>query len=322
MDWAGIALLSVGVASLQYVLEEGTKRDWFQDPLISALAILSFVAIIFFVARELTAPMPAVNLSLFKDAVFMTGTLIGGIMFAMLMGVTFLLPVFMQNMLGYTAMQSGAALMPRALAMFVAMPIVGRIYNKIAPQVMVGVGILCFGASTWFMGKYTLNTSMPQLWLPLIIQGVALSCVWAPLATVALSTIDRTKLADATGLNALVRQIGGSIGLAIFATLMSRYSVQIRAALAAHIDVGRPEVAARLDILTRMFLAKGYDAASAHSAAGRALGAVVSTQANVLLFEKLFLLAGISFLAVMPLLVLLKSPKKTAAPKADVHVEM
>jgi DHA2 family multidrug resistance protein len=322
MDWAGIALLSVGLASLQYVLEEGTKNDWFRSPLITSLAVLSLAALALFVARELTATMPAVNLTLFKDKVFLSGTLVGAVMFAMLMAVTFLIPVFVQSMLGYTAVQAGLALMPRALVMFVLTPIIGRLYNKIQPRFVVAFGVLCFAVSTWFMSHYTLMTSTRQLILPLLIQGAGFACLFVPLTTVALTSIDRRRLPDATGLNSLMRQIGGSIGLAVFATLMTRYLVQIKASLATHVSVGRPEVMARLDQMTATLVARGLDPTSAALAAKRALGGVVMQQANVMLFEKLFLLTGIAFLFVLPLLWFLKAPAKSTAPKVDVHVEM
>ena len=117
------------------------------------------IALLLFVAREMTATMPAVNLSLFKDKVFLTGTLIGGVMFAMLMAVTFILPVFMQTLLGYDAMQSGVALMPRSLVMFLVVPIIGRIYNKVQPRIVVAFGIVCFAISALQMSHYTLATS-------------------------------------------------------------------------------------------------------------------------------------------------------------------
>src|SRR5439155_13967084 len=134
MDWAGIALLTLGVATLQYALEEGQKDDWFQSPVITSCAAIAAVTIAAFVIRERTATAPVVNMSLFKDAVFTSGTLIGAVMFAMLISLTFLLPVFMQELLGFTAVQSGVALMPRALTMMVAMPIIGRIYNTVSPR--------------------------------------------------------------------------------------------------------------------------------------------------------------------------------------------
>ena len=125
LDWQGIVLMTVGLASLQYVLEEGSRNDWFAS---HTIAIVSFVAVFVlaaFVIRELTAPVPAVDLSLFKDRVFLSGTLIGAVMFAILMSITFLLPLFMQQLLGFPALASGQALMPRALAMMVGIPLVG-----------------------------------------------------------------------------------------------------------------------------------------------------------------------------------------------------
>ncbi|HWE30622.1 MAG TPA: DHA2 family efflux MFS transporter permease subunit [Polyangia bacterium] len=323
MDWAGIAMLTVGLASLQYVLEEGNRKDWFEDSTIAVLAVTAVVALLLFAARELTATVPAVNLSLFKDKVFLSGTLIGGVMFAMLMAVTFILPVFMQTLLGYDAMQSGMALMPRSLIMFFVVPIVGRLYNKIQPRIVVAFGVLCFTVSTWFMSHYTLETSEQQLLIPLVIQGVGFACLWVPLATVALSTIDRRKMADATGLNSLVRQIGGSLGLAVFATLMTRYPIQIKAAIGAHLTAGRPELDQRIAAMTQLLIGKGYDVESARQAAFRALGGAVSRQAMMMTFEKMFLMAGIAFLFVLPLLYFLKAPENRAdAAKPEVHVEM
>ncbi|MDB4966384.1 MAG: Drug resistance transporter EmrB/QacA subfamily [Myxococcales bacterium] len=323
MDWAGIALLSVGVASLQYVLEEGTRKDWFQSPVISVLSVACILSILLFIARERTATMPAVDLSLFKDKVYLSGTVIGGVMFAMLMAVTFLLPVFMQEILGFTAMQSGLALMPRALVMFVVTPIIGRLYNRVQPRIFVAIGIICFAISTWQMSHYTLATTQRGVVWALLIQGVGFSLLFVPLTTVALSSIPRHRLADATGLNSLVRQIGGSIGLAAFATLMTRYQVQIKSAVASNITSGRPEVTERLAMLSQFLVHKGLDLATARLAAQRILGGLVAKQAMVMTFEKLFLVSGIAFLCVMPLLYFLKAPRTNGpSPKVDVHVEM
>jgi DHA2 family multidrug resistance protein len=318
MDWAGIALLCVGLSSMQYALEEGNKNDWFASPLIDGCLILGMFALALFVVRELTATVPAVDIGLFRDPVFLSGTLIGAIMFAMLMSLTFLLPLFMEEILGFTATQSGLALMPRTIVMMMGMPIVGRLYNKIPPRIFVGFGVIAFCVSAYMMSHYTLDTGPEGVMAALVVQGIGFSCLWVPLTTVALATIPRHKLADATGSNSLLRQIGGSIGLAIFATLLSRAQDQARAGLVAHIDPGRPEVQARI--------AAGHHAMGGWSGrlmATQALDFIVSRQAAVLAFEKMFLLAGILFLVVMPLLLFLKAPKSVAgAPKADAHVEL
>ncbi len=329
MDWTGIVLLSMGLCALQYVLEEGSRNDWFEDTTITLAALGAVVALAFFVVRELTAKVPAVNLRLFKDSVFTSGTLIGGVMFAMLMANTFLLPLFMQELLGFTAMQAGFALMPRSLVMMAATMVVGRLYNKVSPRIFVAGGVLLFVVTAWMMSHYTLATGSGDVISVLIIQGVAFSMLFVPLTTVALSSIERHKLADATGLNSLIRQIGGSIGLAIFATLLSRYITVARASMSAHIIAGRPEVTQRLNMISAAMVRGGSDPTTAHQQATRILGGLVTAQASVLSFEKLFLLAGILFLVILPLLFFLKTPEKTAAKpagkpeeKIDVHVEM
>src|SRR5262249_7334026 len=173
----------------------------------------------------------------------------------------------------------------------------------------------------WQMSHYTLATSMRGIVAALIIQGFGFSCLFVPLTTVALSTIPRHRLPDATGLNSLVRQIGGSVGLAVFATLMTRFALQMKAAVAAHVTTARPEVGERLAQIARFLVQKGFDLESARLAAGRILGGIVTREAMVMTFEKLFLVSGIAFLCVMPLLYFLEAPRMSS-PKADVHVEI
>ena len=321
IDWLGIALLSVCLISLQYVLEEGSSKDWLDSTTIRVCLGTSIVSLIAFVARELTAQAPVVDLALFKDEVFTSGTLIGAVMFAMLMSLTFLLPLFMQEMLGFTATQSGIALMPRSLVMMLCMPIVGRLYNKVSPRAFIAFGILLFVYTAYRMSHYTLDTTARAVVGVLVLQGVAFSCLFIPLTTMALSQVQRARMADATGLNSLIRQIGGSIGLAAFVSLISRYATTARHGLVAHLDPGRPEVMGRMAMLTRGMMARGMDQSGAEMAARRALNGMVLQQSMVLSFEKLFLLAGILFLLVMPLLLLLKAPAKKQEA-AHVHVEV
>jgi DHA2 family multidrug resistance protein len=320
MDWAGIAMLIIGVGTMQYVLEEGNRNDWFASNEIKVVTLVSAVSLIFLLIRELSAPVPAVDISLFKDMVFFSGTMIGAVMFAMLMSVTFLLPLFMQTLLGSTATQSGLALMPRSLTMLLVMPIVGRIYNKVSPRLVVAIGIVMFAYTAWLMGHYTLQTSQRDIVNVLIIQGVAFSCLFIPLTTVALSTIPRHRLSDATGLNSLLRQTGGSIGLAIMATLMSRFATRARDAMLANVTMARSAVAARMAAMERMLMSRGYDPAAAHETAARMIDGGLRRQAMVLSFERLFYICGIAFLCVLPLVFFLKMPEN--AEKLEVHVEM
>jgi MFS transporter, DHA2 family, multidrug resistance protein len=320
LDWQGIALLATGLAALQYVLEEGQQDDWFDSRLIVALTAVAVVGLAAFVWRELTARAPAVNLRLFKDPVFTSGTLVGSVMFAMLMASMFLLPVFMQELLGFTATQSGLALMPRVLVMMVTTPIVGKIYNRVSPRLLVAIGVIMVSLGSFALGRVTLQSSSTDIVEAILIQGAGFAFLFVPLTTAALSNVPRTLLSDATGLNSLLRQIGGSVGLALFATLLSRNAVLARHGVVAHFTIDRPEVMARLAQLQAFFSSKGYDLAGAKAAALGALAGVATQQSMVLAFEHVFHLAGIVFLAVLPLLLFLKVQRGAAADTAHVEV--
>jgi DHA2 family multidrug resistance protein len=307
LDWQGILYMSVGLASLQYFLQEGNRLDWFDSKLVTVSAIGAVAGLVGFVVRELRAVAPAVNLRLFRDQTFTSATAIGGIMFANLMANMFLLPVFMQELLGFTALKSGVALMPRALVMMVATPIVGRIYNNVSPRLLVAIGVATVAIGSLDMGAFTLQTPMPRIVAALIVQGIGFSCLFVPLTTVALSHVERTQLADASGLNSLVRQFGGSAGLAIYGTLLDQYAIRARDALAVHVDPHRFEVAQRLATTTQGMMAHGMDAGTAHASALKALSETVAGQGMLIAFEKDFLLTGIMMLALLPLTILLRS---------------
>ena len=324
VDWWGIGLMVVGLCSLQYVLEEGQQDDWFQSKLITAMSATAVVAIAAFVIRELTCDVPAVNIRLFKDPVFLSGTLIGALMFALLMGTMFLLPLFMQTLLGFTATDAGFALMPRVLVMMVATPLVGRIYNAVSPRIVIAVGVCFIALGAYDMSHFTLQTSQTGIIWALTTQGIGFSCLFVPLSTVALSSIPRHKMADATGLNSLFRQVGGSVGLAIAATFLGRFAVEGRTALVSHVTPSDPAAMDRLRSVAGAMAARGFDMTAAKTMALRAVDGAIAVQAQLLAFERVFLMAGILFFLVLPLLVFLKTPEEAPAKaeKVDVHIEM
>jgi MFS transporter, DHA2 family, multidrug resistance protein len=295
-DYAGLVLMAIAIGALQYVLEEGASQDWFDSTKIVIGTYLSAVALVAFIIRELTATAPVVDLRVFRDATFASGTFVAGVVFAMLMGSMFLLPVFTQEMLHFSATQSGIVLLPRTLAMMVASPFVGRLYNKTSPAMLVGAGILLTALGCWMQADINLMTSTSDLFWPLAITGVGFAFLFVPLTTAALSNVPRHALAGAAGVNSFVRQVGGSIGLSLFATLFTRYGVEARSALAAHATVLRPELPA-LDV---------------HQVAGRA-----TLQGVVIGFDKTFILQTIAFLVVLPLLLFLRVKRDK-----PVHVEL
>lgn len=321
LDLAGIVLMCIGVSTLQYVLEEGQRDDWFDSPVITALAAVAAISLSAFVIREFTAVAPVVNLRLFRDKTFASGTAIGGVMFAMLMGSMFLLPVFMQEILGFDATQSGITLMPRTLAMMVVTPIIGKIYNHVPPAIIVAIGGVFFALGSYELSHITLESSSTDIIIPLLITGVGFACLFIPLTTAALTFIPRPSLADAAGLNSFVRQIGGSFGLTIFATLLSNYGKRATASVGWHVTSLRPDVTARIDATAAMLRAHGMSAIDAKQAALRAVAGAVARQGTVLAFEKTFLLQGIVFLAVLPLLFFLRVGKAEESGEAA-HIEL
>jgi DHA2 family multidrug resistance protein len=321
LDIAGIILMIVGVGALQYLFEEGPQDDWFDAMEIRIAAFLAAIGILGFIIRELTATAPVVNLRMFKDSTFASATAIALVMFGMLMGSMFLLPVFAQESLHYTATLSGIVLMPRTLAMMAVSPIVGKLYNKIQPAFIVGFGVILFAIGSWQLSTITLDTSARDLIFPLVVTGAAFACLFVPLTTAALSKTPRHLMADAAGLNSFLRQIGGSIGLTIFATMFTNYAVEARAGLAPNLTILRPEVVAHMAAVRAGLIVHGMNAVNATMGAGRTMAMSWYAQGTVLSFDRVFIFQGFLFLGVIPLLFFLRVPRHVGAASAA-HVEI
>lgn len=319
MDWLGIALLWTTLIALQYVLEEGQSHDWFDSSVIVGATMVTLFGAVAFVIRELSAPAPAVNLRLFLDRTFATGTLVMAGVMGVLMSGMFLLPLFMQELLGFTAMQSGLALMPRTLVMVFVMPLVGKVYNRFPPALFAAVGLFFAAWGQYMLSGLTLASTSHDVLISIVLQGIGMSMMFVPLSTLSLSTIKRHQLADATGLSSLLRQIGGSMGLAVLATLLSRYSTSAQEALKWQLSPERPEIFQLLRTTAAGAIARGMDPAQAQTAALANLAGRVMREGTVIGFEKTFAVGAFLFVAVSPLVLLLRAPAKASAP---VHVEI
>jgi DHA2 family multidrug resistance protein len=311
IDAVGIGLLTVGLACMQGVLEEGQTYDWFSSSLITALTVTSVVALIAFVWWELRTPKPAVDLSVLRNASFTTGTLIGGILGVSLYSSMFLLPLYMQELLDYPALKSGLVLMPRSLVMLVLMPIVGSAYNYLGPKIMIGSGLLIAGMAPLMMSHFTLTSGGMELFWPQVIQGVGFVLIFVALSTTALAGIDKPKMTSATGLYNLVRQLGGSFGTAIFATMLSNMQQSNHALLAQHVNPYNLAFAQRWQMVQQGFIARGIDAWDARMKALAVFERMISQQAAMLSFERSFFLIGALFFLCLPLVFMLKAAPRT-----------
>lgn len=318
IDWFGLGLLATGLGSFQLMLEEGQSEDWFQSGYIWTLALVGAVGLIGFVWQELRTERPAVSLRVLRDPSFSSATGIGGILGMGLYGSIFLLPVFLQNLLGYTAMLSGEVLIPRSLAMAFIMPVGGRIYNRVGPRVLVGTGLIVSAYSFWELSHLTLEVGFWDIFWPQLWQGVGFALVFVALTTAALATVPRHEITQAVGLHNVVRQVFGSIGIAVAASILTSSITRNRAILGEHVTAYDPAVQRFLNGATGGMLAHGSDAFRARDQALRLLDFNLLRQSSVLSFDHVFWLIAVMFLLAVPLVFLLK--EKPTDPDAEIHV--
>ena len=318
VDWSGIVLLSTCLATTEFVVEEGQRRLWFDDFLIRILTFIAVTTFSAFIARQLTAKAPVMNLRLLKDTTFASGMLLSVFVMCTLMATMFLLSVFMQQARGFSAMQAGLATMPMMLAMFVVMPIAGAVYERFSPRLTMAGGILLLAVGAYELSQVTLAIGQWDLALPLAMQGAGMALIFVPMETTAFSGIPRHLLADASGLSNVLKETGGAIGLALFTSVLLRREVVARAGLAAHLEMTNPLVVRRLSML------QAYTPGSSPTVSrSRALGylnEIVSREAAVLAYEHLFLLLGAMILILLPLIFLLKVDRNETAhsePEAE-----
>jgi DHA2 family multidrug resistance protein len=322
VDGAGIALLALAVGGVQLMLERGERLDWFDSGLVVALAVLSLVSAVLLIVHELRAEEPAVNLRLLEKPQFLAGSLMGIVLGAGLFGSVFILPIFLQGMLHMTAWQTGVIILPGAIATAVSMGFVGRVSNVVDNRLLILIGSAMFAVGMWDLSKITAQTGSGDLFWPLIWRGLGLGLIFVPLTNLTLLQISPRDLAQATGLNNFFRQLGGSFSIAAMASLLTRFVSEEHSVLAASMPSYSPVGQGRLSMITQGMMARGLDPQSAAQAARRALDGQILVQANVLAFEKIYLLSGLLLLAALPLLLLFKQGKP--APRgggAAVHAD-
>jgi len=313
VDVAGIALLTVCIGSLQWMLERGERNDWFDSRFITTLLVVSIVSAVLLVWRELTAKEPVIDFRVLKSRQLTAGVLIAAMLGLALYGSVFVLPLFLQQLHGMTAWQTGKIILPGALASAVTMGIVGRNANRLDARLTVTAGSLLFLLSMWMLSRLTLDAGAHDMFWPLIWRGTGLGLIFVPLTNATMADLKTARLAQGTGMFNLTRQLGGSLGIAVMATLLVRFAAQHRVALVSHLASGDAASMARLSALTQGMVAKGASLAVAKQQALALLDAQVMAQANVLAFSRIYLLCGLLLCAALPLLFVFKTGKGRGA---------
>lgn len=321
VDWLGIGLLALAVGCLQYVLEKGHDDDWFSNPIITTCAVVSFFSLFFFVWRELTFRNPIVELRVLKNGNLRVGTILSFILGFGLYGSTFIIPLYTQATLGWTALQSGALMIPAAVTTAFMMPIIGQLLQKGVPQqYLVAIGMLLFfGYSFWGYRIFTPDTSKDAFFWMLILRGLGMGMLFIPITTLSLSTLKGQQIGQGAAFTGMMRQLGGSFGIALITTFLATQNMQHRNALVSHLDVNNPMVQQRVAGLQHSFMAKGATADVALKQGYMVLDHIVSKQASVLSYMDVSLYLGLMFLICIPFVLIVKGNK---AKKLDLGEAM
>jgi MFS transporter, DHA2 family, multidrug resistance protein len=324
IDWTGIFLLIAGVGSLQLVLEQGEREDWFESTYIIIFAIASAFGIVLFIWRELTTPNPAVDLKVLgKSNPLAWGSILSFVLGFGLFASVFIIPVFTQRILGFTAQQTGFMLLPGAVVSGMMMPFIGRALQAGVKQTrMIPLGFfLFFVFTTWVSFQISPTAGEADFFWPLMLRGLAMGLIFLPITTMSLSGLQGKDAAQAAGLTSMLRQLGGSFGVALVGTFIERTDAHRRADLASNISLFDPETTERIRMYTANFMQKGYSAVQAQQQAFQALDYNLMKQASLLTYSQTFMYLGAFFLFCIPMIffIRLKRPKPGAKVELAAH---
>jgi DHA2 family multidrug resistance protein len=325
MDWLALVLLITTIGALQIVLEKGQSEDWFETPYITALTIISILAGVVFVWRQLTVTYPVLNLRLLKNSQFAIGTFFGFVQGIGLYASVFIIPVFCQSMLGYNAQDTGWLMLPGSLAAGIMMPVVAFVMKKtkISAVMLAGIGFFIFILFVWMLSGMNLNTNADAFFWPLILRGAGLGLLFIPLLTITIYPLNNKDIPQATALSNMIRQLGGSFGIAAATTYMSVRSVFHYSNLSEHISVYNQTTYDRLNSYTGLLMSKGNDLLSSQLSAVAAIKGSIYKQAMVLTYNDVFIIVGVFFAICIPLLLLFRikgKSVKNVEDKVEMHV--
>jgi DHA2 family multidrug resistance protein len=316
IDYWGIGLLAVGIGALQFVLDKGQEDDWFSSHTIFVLAVVAVVGLVALVIRELTASDPVVDLRVFKQRSYAVGVFLMTVLGFVLYGSLVLLPIMLQTLLGYPPLQAGIAMAPRGIGSFVFMPFVGILTGHVDSRKLLFAGLVVAGATLIWLGQLNLQAGYWDIFWPQWVQGMSMGLLFVPLTTVTMGGISREKMGNATSLFNLMRNLGGSIGIAATGTMLARDEVRVATALGTHMSAYDLTTQSRLDAMTQGFMSAGADHVTALSRAQAALAFELHRQATMITFVHIFQLLGALFVLLSPLVLLMQKPEGHGGPVA------
>ena len=306
-DWPGIITMAIGLAALQTVLEEGNKDDWFGSPFIVRLAAIAAIGLTLFVAIELTAKKPLLNLRILFRRNFGFGVLANFLLGVALYGSVYILPVYLSRVQGYNSEQIGMVLAWTGLPQLVLIPLVPRLMKRVDPRVVIGIGFALFAASNFMNIHMTSNYATDQLFWPNVVRAVGQALILTPLSAVATAGIEAENAGTASGLFNMMRNLGGAIGIAALQTLLTKREQYHSNVLSQQVTLFEQATRTRLDQLTQYFMHHGViDRIDATHRAYVAIGKIIQKQAFILAFSDTFYLLGVALIVALIATLLLK----------------
>jgi MFS transporter, DHA2 family, multidrug resistance protein len=316
IDYWGLLFLSIGLGSLQFVLDKGEREDWFGSNLIVLTAILSAVSLTFLVINEYYSEHPIVNLKLLKDRTFTSGVTLLFCVYLNLFGSIVLIPSYLQMLMGYTSFYAGLVLGPGGIATMIAMQTAGRLVNKVNPKRILAVGITICAFSTFLMSRFNLTADFWTFVWPRVILGLGMGFTFIPLTTMTLSHIPKEHMTEATSLYNLLRNLGGSVGIAFTTTMLARRVQFHQVRLVEHLSPFDPVYQFSHEALTSFLVSKGISPAGTNGLMNQEL----IRQSTTLAFNDTFIIICILILCVLPLVFIMKrAAPSTDSPPVDMH---
>ncbi len=319
VDWLGIFLLAIGISSLQYVLEKGQEDDWFNSKLIICLCISAFLGLYLFVWRQLETKFPVVNLRVLKNRNLSIGVILSFVMGFGTFGSTFVIPLFTQSLLGWTAQQAGVLQLPSTLFVAVMMPVVAILIQKgVQQKYLIALGMFIFYIFCMLCYRIIVpDTSSGDFFWPLIVRGLGLGLLSVPVSTMSLSTLKGQEIGQGAAFTGMLRQLGGSFGVALISTFLSRETSIHRVDVVSHLNSNDITVQNRVSMLAAGMRTHGLDSLTSRNTAYQMLDNSVNVQATLISYMDIFMLVGILFVVFVPLVLIFVKTSRSKVSLAD-----
>ena len=323
VDVAGIIMLAAGMGSLQYVLEEGERYDWFDNAWIIRLTFIAVVSLVSFVFWELSPrnKAPILDLRVLKNRSLAGAVVLGLVLGFGLYGGVFIYPLFVQTILGFTPTATGLALLPGGIMTAIAVVICGRLLQRgFDARILILAGMSVYMGAMWVLGHLTTQSGLGDTQTGLMVRGFGLGLVFIPISTVAFAGLQGAEIAQGAALYNLMRQLGGSFGIAVLNTYIVKMTAYHRADLVSHLHPGDPLFQQRIHGAAGALIANGgYSLASAQAAALHLMDHLVQAQAMTMAYNNAFILLGLTFVLALPAVLLLRRPSRGAPMAAEAH---